>query len=319
MNEESAIQVSVIMPVYNTEPFLQQAVESVRAQTLRNIEIIVMNDGSTDKSMQIIEEQAAQDNRIRVLSQENQGNSAARNNAFKAARGKYVYFMDSDDVIEEETLEACLAKCEAHELDFVFFDADILNKESLFSLPLLYDRSACTPAGEVHTGSRMLRVQLEGRRFTPSVCLNLIRRTFLQSTGLQFFPGILHEDQLFTTLLYLQADRVMYIPRKFFKRRFREASIMTKRFSWRNMAGYIKVTDEMLRFKESTASEEQTRLIDLHLQLMLDTAVWQAYVFPLKERLRLFSICHRPRYRKYIRPRTRLVMVVKPFLRRSPV
>ena len=102
-------------------PFLLQAIESVRAQTLKNIEIILINDGSTDNSMQIIEEQAAQDSRIRVLSQENQGNSAARNNAFKEAKGRYVYFMDSDDVIEGETLEACLVKCEAHQLDFVFF------------------------------------------------------------------------------------------------------------------------------------------------------------------------------------------------------
>lgn len=319
MNEETTIPVSVIMPVYNTAPFLLQAIESVRAQTLKNIEIILINDGSTDNSMQIIEEQAAQDSRIRVLSQENQGNSAARNNAFKEAKGRYVYFMDSDDVIEGETLEACLAKCEAHQLDFVFFDADILNKESLFSLPLLYDRSACTLEGEVHTGNHMLKVQLEGRCFTPSVCLNLVRREYLQSTGLQFFPGILHEDQLFTTLLYLQAKRVMYIPRKFFKRRFRESSIMTKRFSWRNMAGYLQVTDELLRFKESRASDEQKHIIDLHLQLMLDAAVWQAYVFPLKERLRLFSVCQRPAYRKYIRPRTRVVMLVKPFIRKTAV
>ena len=95
MNEETTIPVSVIMPVYNTAPFLLQAIESVRAQTLKNIEIILINDGSTDNSMQIIEEQAAQDSRIRVLSQENQGNSAARNNAFKEAKGRYVYFMDS--------------------------------------------------------------------------------------------------------------------------------------------------------------------------------------------------------------------------------
>ena len=90
-------KVSVIIPVYNVEKYLKQCLDSVVNQTLKDIEIICVNDGSTDNSLEILEEYAQKDNRIIIISQENQGQSVARNIALEKATGEYVGFVDSDD------------------------------------------------------------------------------------------------------------------------------------------------------------------------------------------------------------------------------
>lgn len=309
------IKISVIIPVYNTEEYVKEAVDSVRTQTLAEIEIIAVNDGSTDGSLRVLEQLAHEDSRIRVVSQPNQGQSVARNNAIKLAAGKYLYFMDSDDVIAPETLDACFQKCEDQNLDFVFFDAEVLNKESSFAMSLNYDRSKGVSDTEMGSGTSMLQKQLKARCYTPSPCLSLIRTDFMQKHNLDFYPGIIHEDELFSALLYLHAQRVMYIRQTFFKRRFREASTMTRRFSWRNMNGYLTVSKELLLFKEDGANEEQKKTIDLLLGQMLDAAYWNAHVLPLWERLDLFRLCFRNRYKRYVSSRTMASMLAKSIVR----
>ena len=105
--ENEEIKVSVVIPVYNTEKYVREAVESIMNQTLRELEIIIINDGSTDNSLQVVEELAAADSRIQVYSQTNQGGSVARNAGIARAYGKYIYFMDSDDLLEKETIDLC--------------------------------------------------------------------------------------------------------------------------------------------------------------------------------------------------------------------
>ena len=94
------IKVSVIIPVYNSEDYLQECLDSLLKQTLHEIEIICVDDGSTDGSLQILEKNAANDKRIQILHQENLHAGVARNNGLKAAHGEYVIFLDSDDFFE---------------------------------------------------------------------------------------------------------------------------------------------------------------------------------------------------------------------------
>lgn len=114
-------KVSVIIPVYNVDPYLRECLESVVNQTLLDIEIICVNDGSTDNSPAILEEYRAKDSRITVFTQENRGLSAARNRGMDLARGEYIYFIDSDDYVEPETLERTVHIAEADDLDAVVF------------------------------------------------------------------------------------------------------------------------------------------------------------------------------------------------------
>lgn len=94
-------KISVVIPVYNTEAYVGEAIESAREQTLRDIEIIVIDDGSTDRSPFIIRELANTDPRIRIYTQTNQGVSAARNKGLEYIKGEFIYFLDSDDLLEK--------------------------------------------------------------------------------------------------------------------------------------------------------------------------------------------------------------------------
>ena len=136
MPVNSDYKVSVIVPVYNVEQYLSDCLESICRQTLKGIEIIVVNDGSTDNSMRIIEDFAARDSRIQYHVQPNQGLSVARNQAMRYATGKYIYFMDSDDILDWTALQKCYLTCEEDNLDFVFFDAEpITSSEENENIP----------------------------------------------------------------------------------------------------------------------------------------------------------------------------------------
>jgi glycosyltransferase involved in cell wall biosynthesis len=116
MNE---IKVSVIIPVYNVEKYIKKSLESVMNQTLKEIEIICVNDGTKDNSRKIIEEYAQKDERIKIIDKENGGLSSARNAGMEIARGEYLGFVDSDDWIEETMYEKLYEKAKADESQMV--------------------------------------------------------------------------------------------------------------------------------------------------------------------------------------------------------
>ena len=124
------IKVSVIIPVYNVEKYLRQNLESVANQTLKDIEIICVDDGSTDSSFEIVKEFAEKDSRFIAVSQENGGAGAARNNGLRRAKGKYLSFLDSDDFFDEKMLEEAYNKAEATQADFVVFQSDQYYEET---------------------------------------------------------------------------------------------------------------------------------------------------------------------------------------------
>lgn len=303
--------VSVIIPVYNTEEFVEEAVRSIMCQTLRDIEIIVINDGSTDNSLSIIKRLADEDKRIRIYTQYNQGPSVTRNKGKENAQGKYVYFMDSDDYLEPEALEACYIKCERQALDFVFFDANILNKEKHKNISLNYQRKDCSNPELVYLGPDILKLLIDHEAYSPSPCLNFIRREYLSQIKLDFLPGIIHEDQLFTCLLYLQAKRVSSIHKDFFKRRLREDSIMTRKFSTRNINSYFTITDHLIRFAD--LHPEFRDIIDLYLSNMLNAAVWLSYKMPFTDRLRIAKRCIKD-YKQYVTIRNLMTLLFKTYL-----
>ena len=113
-------KISIILPVYNVAPYLRQCLDSVVNQTMRDIQIICVNDGSTDGSHDILREYAAQDSRFEIITQENRGAGSARNAAFPFIKGKYAYFADPDDWLNLELCEKALKKIEETEVDVVY-------------------------------------------------------------------------------------------------------------------------------------------------------------------------------------------------------
>ena len=185
-------KVSVIIPVYNTEKYLRQCLDSVIHQSLREIEIICVDDGSTDSSARILEKYRAEDARIKMIHQGNAGLSAARNTGLRAARGEYVYFIDSDDYVETNALEFVYKEAKRDRLDILFFDG-----ESFFDPPELKSGfvgtdCCCRPCefGGVLSGTDMyVKMRAKGV-FRPMVWLQLLRRQYLIEEKLTFREGI---------------------------------------------------------------------------------------------------------------------------------
>lgn len=182
-------EVSVIIPIYNTAAYLRKALDSICGQTLKELEIILIDDGSTDGSRGIIEEYAKRDARIRWYAQPNQGLSVARNRGLLHATGKYIYFMDSDDILDTQALRRCHDLCEKRELDFIFFDAKPLTESADSQNIPNYDRKGKIDES-VHSGMEMLDYELSNRLFLTPVYLCMVNRLFLKNASLAFIPAL---------------------------------------------------------------------------------------------------------------------------------
>jgi glycosyltransferase involved in cell wall biosynthesis len=301
-------KVSVIMPVFNTEQYVNEALTSIINQTLKDIEIIVINDGSTDNSLDIVTEIAEKDNRIQVYSQKNQGQSVARNTGISKVKGEYIYFMDSDDLLDLDALECCYNKCEAENLDFVFFDADIICENKELSLALDYHRPQIEE--KVYNGVMLLAELIDNYLYRPAPWMNFIRSGYLQKINLNFYPGIIHEDELFSAILYIEAERVGRIGKDFFKRRIRGNSTMTKSFSWKNIEGYFTVVKELKKYIEKKPEHIKV-IVYKYLEIMLNVIIRSAYVLSAKERFLILWHCTKHKDLKFLQPKSVFIFLFK--------
>ena len=174
--------VSIIVPVYNAEKYLKRCVDSILVQDYSNIELILMDDGSTDASGTICDDYAKQDGRVRVVHKENTGVSDTRNRALDLAEGVYVQFLDSDDWIEPETLEKTLEAGLREEADLVMFGFRWVDEAGKTLRVFLED----TPRDHGVT----LREHPELLLTSPSAWCRLYRKELLQRTGLRFPPRV---------------------------------------------------------------------------------------------------------------------------------
>lgn len=277
------------MPVYNTAEFVEEAILSITAQTLTDIEIIVINDGSTDNSLQVIHELLAKDNRIKVYTQENKGPGATRNRGLDLAQGEYVYFMDSDDLLDKNALLECYEKCQNDDLDFVFFDADTFGEPSMH-LNENFHRTHLL-AEDVESGISRLEFFFANSGYECPPWLNFINRSYLKKAGLKFNPDTIHDDELFTFLLYMNAARVGYLPKTYFKRRYRANSIMTSGFTKKSLDGYMIVLEELNAYKKMMHEKKVTHVIDYRIKDMLNSIMYSARSMRIRDRQRLLRDC----------------------------
>ena len=301
--------VSVIVPVYNTAEYLHDALDSICNQTLKDLEIIIVNDGSTDCSQQIIDEYADTDSRIKTYYQPNQGLSVARNSGMRFATGEYIYFMDSDDILELNALEKCYKECKDNSLDFVCFDAELLNCESRPTSIPDYNRKDKIDSERIYRGEDLFSYELEHKLFRPSVWLYFVNRSFMISFFKAFCPGRIHEDHIFSVPLHLYANRAKYIPMPYFKRRIRNNSIMNQSFGMKNIDGYVAALTELKRLSQEKA--EWKELIDLYLTQVLNDIAWIGHKMTFPSKIATYCIFKELSFNKYISLRNYLVFWLK--------
>ncbi|AGK58149.1 glycosyl transferase family protein [Hyphomicrobium denitrificans 1NES1] len=250
--------VSVIIPVYNIESYLPACLDDVLFQTLEDIEVICINDGSTDRSSAVLEAYSRRDKRLMVLQQENKGQSAARNAGIARARGKYIYFMDGDDLLDRNTLNALYESANSNDLDIIYFNgAAFFDTEELRNTyghySTYYPRKAEYP--DILEGPSMLVQMVNKGDYKVSPCLQMISTEFLRKKNARFYEGIIHEDNLFSLQVILQARRVGHMNSTFFHRRVRPGSTMTKKKDAHGCLSYLINAVEMMKLADGARSD----------------------------------------------------------------
>lgn len=220
---------SVIVPVYKTEKYLPKCIESIIQQTYPELEIILVNDGSPDNCLQIMERYAANDGRIRIVSQNNSGLSAARNAGMKVATGDYVSFIDGDDWVEPDMFESLADHLSTRRPDFTCFraqyDDEILHTSHVYGKPFAIQ--------EYHDKEQVLADTLRIDNILTSAWSKVYNRNFLDAYGLRFEPGLVNEDVLFSFQLACHAHDVTFVDRIFYHAVERQGSIMRSSFDIR--------------------------------------------------------------------------------------
>lgn len=235
------VKVSVVIPVYNVEEFLGECLDSICNQTLTDIEIICVNDGSTDKSLDILNEYAAKDERMTVIDQENGGHAVATNRGMTMAKGKYLFLMDSDDILELTALEETYNLAEEKNVDFVIFqainfymDSGKLVEEENYSMNKLADH-----VGDSVFSHKDVKEFVFDMSVTP--WSKLYNREFIQNNNITFPEGLVFDDNVFFYDVLFAAERIAFLRKHLFKRRWYSAS--STRSGARHFINYIKICD----------------------------------------------------------------------------
>ena len=257
-------KVSVIVPVYNSERWLGACLDSLLGQTLEDVEVICINDGSTDGSAAILSEYASRDGRVKTFAQENRGLGAARNRGIDAATGDYLHFMDADDEFAApDALERLVGVADAERTDALFFDAETRVDEGLdvpeaVVRPDDYIRRRDYTA--VTTGRALFARFVELREFTASPCLLLLRRSFLERCAIRFpEANVYHEDNIFVTHVLMAADRVSHRPWKCYARKVHDGSIVTSKPTMRHLRGYVACCLDVCRLLSEAGLDRRTK------------------------------------------------------------
>ncbi len=206
--ENSNIKVSVIMPIYNAGEYLERAISDVLSQTLREIEIICIDDGSTDGSLALVKRMQEADARVRILTETNAGPSIARNKGISRARGEYIIFLDADDFYENTLLESLYTLAVKDELDMAVVKFDLYNcHQDKFTTPIEEKRASIFTPGAVVSKNEFPDFILEST--TGYVWNKLFSTEFVREKGLAFDPEIyVFEDVYFVCAALSLAERV---------------------------------------------------------------------------------------------------------------
>lgn len=205
---DATVKVSVVMPIYNAVEYLTEAIDCVLGQTLSEIELICVDDGSTDGSFELIKEKQTEDKRIRIVTENNAGPSVARNKGLARARGEYVAFLDADDFLEPTFLERLYSLSIKKKLDIAVAKYDLYNNATGKFAPAIESEH-----GELLDGGRVIsKSDHPDRIFQSMTCYvwnKLFKRTFLLEKNIQFHPELyVFEDVCFVCATLSLAERV---------------------------------------------------------------------------------------------------------------
>lgn len=270
------MSLSIIIPVYNTQEYLYKCFEPFQKSVDGNIEVIFVNDGSTDNSSEILNEFEQEYDFVKVINQENQGLSGARNTGIKNASGKYFILLDSDDWLERETILKIYNLAVQKDLDLVGFRLQFVDEEGKITgisekHPLAYENKI--------TGAEAL---IEGYQ-PSSACLFMYKTSFIINTNLEFYRGIMQEDVEFTVRLLLHADKVLFTDKigyNYYKRSDSMTTTLSKERIERYLSDSILVANQIRNNKQFIEQEATINAIEKNYNSVVWNLLWRFLVKP---------------------------------------
>ena len=223
------IQISIIVPIYNVEKYLEECLDSIAGKHEEVVEILLIDDGSTDNSGVIAENYANLYKNIFLYHKVNGGLSDARNYGIWRARGKYVLFLDSDDFISDDALDIILFECINNQLDIILWDANVVddNRNKITENNFYCHNGLNNNC--ISSGKEILKRQILARNDYPAtVWLGLYNREYLISNNFWFENGLLHEDEFWTPKVLIEAEAVKYLKESIYYYRLSQNSIMRR-------------------------------------------------------------------------------------------
>ena len=247
--------ISIIVPIYKVENTLDQCVKSIMNQTYRDLEIILVDDGSPDRCPKMCDEYAKQDDRIKVIHKKNGGLSEARNIGLKEASGDYIMYIDSDDYIEADSCERLLEGMQT-DVDLVVGVIKEIRENGI-----VYQKHTNIIPGKVYVTREFVIRSIEKNEWYAPAVLNLYRREFLIKNNLFFKVGYFFEDIEMLPRLFLTAKKVVYVDYPFYNYVIRENSIMTSDVTDEKINMSIEIFNEWMEIVRSVKDGEYQRYL----------------------------------------------------------
>ncbi|EPC6045161.1 glycosyltransferase family 2 protein [Serratia marcescens] len=237
------MKITVIVAAYNTEKYISECVDSVLIDNSNDIELIVINDGSTDATGSILDK--VSDQRLKVLHTKNSGQSVARNAGLSIATGEYIMFLDSDDKLEKGAISRISSIIEKQKPDIIMFESKVFFEDDdlAYRFNPKYERNA-NLCDKLTSGVEFFKSAVNAGNYIVNPCLYISSRKALNNVT--FNDGIIHEDNIFTTMLLLENEVTVYcINEKLHLRRIRHGSVMTQRKGDAHLKGYYACIQEL--------------------------------------------------------------------------
>lgn len=292
---------SIIIPVFNhAGDFLQEAIESVFCSSFKDFEVIIIDDGSTDDSLIVINQIAQKHSNISVFSQFNQGQTVARMKGVYQAKGQYIVFLDSDDMLNPSSLIILYNEItNNYELDMICFEFIWMNTKGIIESPseqFLYQQGI-TFCG--NTKNQLLLILATSYRLN-NICCKVIRRSLLTQIDFSFLPHVVYgEDKIQSLTCILSAERIRYIPKYLYYYRRNPKSMMQRKIGVQRIQDFdtfslyvlkqcIQMIDVFVPWLNYTSEEYCNMAVDILkekggiklLRILKNTSIFKSYIMP---------------------------------------
>jgi len=279
--------VSIIIPVYNVEEYIEECINSVLKQTYNNIEVIVIDDGSTDSSLDIVKEYS--DKNLFVYEHtSNKGQAAARNLGIELSKGEYILFVDADDLIRKDAVEILINETLKYDVSIIRFNAiSFYDQTDEDFIEGAYNSTKYLSESIIYNQKNMKDFYLS---YTASPVLYIVKRAFLLQNNIRFFEGIIHEDELFTSVLYLHISSAKYVDQNLYKRRYRKDSTTMDKSEQqlkKSFSSYVRIIKE---YQQLLANESLNNVKKDFIKFRINSIMYSLCDFSIDEEFKSMEL-----------------------------